>query len=80
MNLTSFRLDVTSSDDQYLYVEVDNFTIVIKRETEGVVVDVYPFHDLVEPIASTYALHSESLNDDDDSAGSVATAEPSASV
>lgn len=48
---------------QYLHVHVDNIaTIVIKREDEGIVIDVYPFNDLsAEPVTSTWAHHHDLL-------------------
>jgi hypothetical protein len=47
--------------DQYLDVHVDNIaTVVIKREDEGVVIDVYPFKDMkAEPVTSTWVHHHD---------------------
>ncbi len=47
--------------DHYLDVHVDNIaTVVIKREVEGVVIDVYPFKDTNdEPVTSTWAHHHD---------------------
>jgi len=66
MNLNGFHIDIDSSDEEYLSIDVDGFTVVIKREAEGIVVDVYPFHDTDEPVASTYAFHSDAGMPDDE--------------
>lgn len=46
---------------QYRDVHVDDIaTVVIKREDEGVVIDVYPFKDMnAEPVTSTWAHHHD---------------------
>jgi hypothetical protein len=59
MILNGFHIDADASDEEYLFVDVGGFTVVIKREAEGIVVDLYPLHVADEPIASTWALHSE---------------------
>ena len=59
MKLNGFFIDTDASDEEYLFIDVDGFTAVIKRETEGIVVDLYPLHVVDEPVASTYAFHSE---------------------
>lgn len=51
----TFDIDVNSSDEQYLYVDVaGRGTVVIKAEDEGIVIDIYPFHVVDEPVASTW--------------------------
>jgi hypothetical protein len=65
MTLNGFFIDTDASDEEYLYIDVDGFTVAIKRETEGIVVDLYPLHVVDEPIASTYAFHSEFSAEDD---------------
>ncbi len=65
MQLNGFFIDIESSDDEYLFVDVDGFTVCIKRETEGIVVDLYPLHVVDESVASTYAFHHEVAADDD---------------
>jgi hypothetical protein len=56
-----FYIDLASSDQEYLYVDVDGFTVAMKREVEGIVVDIFPLHVVDEAIASTYAFHQEKL-------------------
>ncbi|HEY7330701.1 MAG TPA: hypothetical protein VH592_23880 [Gemmataceae bacterium] len=65
MNLNGFFIDTDASNERYLFMDVDGFGVSIKREDEGIVVDVYPLHFDGEPIASTYALHSEVTREDD---------------
>ncbi len=51
-----FKIDENASDGQYLYIDVkDRGTVVIKREDEGIVVDVFPFQVVDEPVATTWA-------------------------
>jgi hypothetical protein len=59
MILNGFFIDTDSSDEDYLFIDVDGFTVAIKREAEGIVVDIYPLSVADEPIASTYAFHHE---------------------
>lgn len=54
-----FHIDLATSDDAYLFVDVDGFTVAIKREDEGIVVDIFPLNVADEAIASTYAFHNE---------------------
>jgi hypothetical protein len=65
MNLNGFFIDTTASDEEYLFIDVDGLTVAIKRETEGIVVDLYPLHVVDEPVASAYAFHSEATREDD---------------
>ena len=57
MNYTkTFKIDATNSDDEYLYVDVKGLgTVIIKSESEGIVVDIYPLHVVDEAVASTWA-------------------------
>jgi hypothetical protein len=64
MNVNGFFIDTESSNDEYLFIDVDGFTVAIKRETEGIVVDLYPLQVVDEPIASTYAFHTEVAKED----------------
>lgn len=51
----TFVIDHAASDHEYLIVEVDALmTVTIKREAEGVIVDLRPL-DGEAPIASAYA-------------------------
>lgn len=61
---TPFRTERNGS--QYLHVHVDDIaTVIIKREDEGVVIDVYPFKALnVEPVTSTWAHHHDLCQED----------------
>lgn len=61
-----FCVDDTNSDDQYLFVDVEGRgTVVIKREDEGLVVDVLPFQVVDTPVASLWA-HMNDLFPSDD--------------
>jgi hypothetical protein len=59
MHFNGFYIDLETSDEDYLFIDVDGFTVIVKRECEGIVVDIYPLHVADDPIASTYAFHSE---------------------
>jgi len=49
-----FKIDWENSDEEYLYVDVmDRGTVVIKREAEGIIVDVFPFRVTDAPVATT---------------------------
>lgn len=51
---------------EYLYVRVNGLIDVqIKREYEGVVVDLYPLHVVDEPIGTTYGMWGDDPNYDD---------------
>lgn len=55
-----FVIDEANSEGDYLYVDVQGKgTVVIKREDEGIVVDIYPFNVTDEPVASTWAHDSD---------------------
>ncbi|HMW10681.1 MAG TPA: hypothetical protein PJ987_09570 [Bacteroidia bacterium] len=48
---------------EYLHIRVNSMIDVqIKREHEGVVVDLYPLHAVDEPIASTYGMWGDDPN------------------
>ncbi|MCZ2340457.1 MAG: hypothetical protein LC104_01515 [Bacteroidales bacterium] len=59
LNLNGFHINLQASDEEYLTIDVDCFTVILKREAEGIVVDVYPLHAVDEPVATTYAFHSD---------------------
>lgn len=51
-----FTVDEANSDDEYLWVDVFGMgTVMIKAEDEGIVVDIFPFHIVDNPVASTWA-------------------------
>jgi len=62
-----FKIDKTNSDEQYLYVDIEGRgTVVIKREDEGIVVDIYPLHKFDdEPVVSTWATTNELLDENE---------------
>lgn len=61
---TTFQIDRAASDETYLSVNVAGVaTVTIKRETEGIVVDIFP-KGCREPAASTYAFDSDLVPDD----------------
>ena len=58
--MKTFFVDEFNSDDEYLYVDVAGVgTVIIKKDIEGIAVDIYPLHVADEPVASTWALYSE---------------------
>ena len=63
MPRTSNPFRTQRNGKQYLHVHVSNVaTIVIKREDEGVVIDVQPFNDLsADPVTSAWAHHHDLL-------------------
>lgn len=62
----SFHIDEDNSDNEYLYVDVaGKGTVVIKREDEGIVVDIYPFHVVDEPVATMW-VHDNDLAKEED--------------
>jgi hypothetical protein len=54
-----FQVDLASSDQDNLFVNVRGFAVAIITTDEGIVIDVYPRSDADEPIASTYAFDSD---------------------
>ena len=57
----NFYIDKDNSDDEYLYVDVQGKgTVVIKKEDEGIVVDIFPFHVVDEPVATMW-VHDNDL-------------------
>tara|TARA_R100000458_G_scaffold59014_2_gene68421 strand:- start:910 stop:1104 length:195 start_codon:yes stop_codon:yes gene_type:complete len=59
----TFKIDKTNSDEKYLFIDIPNAdkTVVIKRDDEGIVVDVFPMSRVVdEPITSTWCLDTDS--------------------
>ncbi len=56
----TFQVDHEASDDTYLIVDVAGIaTVSIKRESEGIVADIYPLHASDEPVASIYAFDND---------------------
>ena len=63
----NFRIDKDNSDDEYLYVDVaGKGTVVIKREDEGIVVDIYPFHVVDEPVATMWVNDNDLAKEEDE--------------
>lgn len=61
-----FVVDEANSDEQYCYIDLPGVgTVSIKRENEGVVVDIFSLHVSDEPVASCYAFYSDLLEDSD---------------
>ena len=55
-----FTVRVEPESPQYLWVDVfGRGTVFIKAEDEGIVVDIFPFHVVDEPVASTWAHMSD---------------------
>lgn len=63
MHFHGFHIDLETSDSDYLFIDVDGFTVAIKRECEGIVVDIFPLNVADAPIASTYAFHCETIQE-----------------
>jgi len=58
--LPTFVVDKYNSDDEYCYVDITGIgTVVIKKDEEGIAVDIFPLHVVDEPVASCWALYSE---------------------
>lgn len=54
-----FIVDEAASDNEYFIVEVAGFaTVAIKREGEGIVVDIFPLYG-DDPVASAYAFDTD---------------------
>jgi hypothetical protein len=59
----TFHIDKTSSNDEYLYIDIPSrhATISIKAESEGVVVDIFPHGDSSSGPSATAAVLSSDL-------------------
>ena len=58
----TFKIDKINSDEEYLFIDIPNAdkTVGIKRDDEGIVLDVFPMSKVVdEPITSTWCLDTE---------------------
>lgn len=61
-----FRVDHDNSDEEYMYVDVSGRgTVIIKNESEGIVVDIYPLHVAEAPVASTWAHDSDLIQEEE---------------
>jgi hypothetical protein len=57
---STFQVDHEASDETYFSVQVAGIaTVTIKRESEGIVADIYPLHASGEPVASSYAFDDD---------------------
>lgn len=57
---STFQVDNKASGETCFSVQVAGIaTVSIKRETEGIVADIYPLHASNEPVASTYAFDDD---------------------
>lgn len=54
-----WHIDEYNSDDKYLYIDIPEGTLQIKRDDEGLVIDVYPLMVVDEPTFSTWILYTE---------------------
>jgi len=64
-----FTIDDKLSDAEYLYVRVEGSGVVcIKREGEGIVVDIFPqiLSEETESLASVYVFDHEMVETDED--------------
>lgn len=65
MAFGKFKIDRTNSDDKFLYIDIaGKGTVVIKDYLEGIVVEIYPFHVVDEPVASAWANMSDLTTED----------------
>lgn len=54
--------DIEHTDEDRVYIRVnDIFDVKIVKTDEGIVIDVFPFGSIGEPIATTYAFDSEAI-------------------
>ena len=61
----TFYIDEDSSDEESLFVDVwGKGTVYIKAEDDGIVVDIFPFHVVDAPVASTWAHMNELMHPD----------------
>lgn len=57
---STFQVDHEASDENCFSVQVAGIaTVTIKRESQGIVTDIYPLHASGEPVASTYAFDND---------------------
>lgn len=62
----SFYVDVDNSDDEYLYVDViGRGTVVIKKEDEGIAVDIFGIDSRVEDIKARGQVATTWVHDND---------------
>lgn len=63
----TFTID--SVDARYLHIDIEALaTLIIKRDDEGIILDLYPFHRLEsEPVATTWAHEHDILDDAEES-------------
>lgn len=62
----TFKIDKDNSDEEYLYVDVfGKGTVVIKREDEGIVVDIFPFHVVDEPVGTMWVHDNDLIQGDE---------------
>jgi len=71
MTSNVFYIDEVNSDEEYLYVDIiGKGTVVIKNESEGIVVDIFgidsevgDMRDARDPVASTWAHNNELMEE-----------------
>ena len=72
MTNKTFYIDKDNSDDEYLYVDViGKGTVVIKKEDEGIVVDIFGIDSKVgemsearDPVATTWVHDSDLMEEE----------------
>ena len=66
MTINDFYIDEDNSMNEDLFVDIaGKGTVVIKSNSDGVSVDIYPFHVVDEPIFTGYVLNSD-FNEEED--------------
>ena len=59
-----FYIDEAASDDEYLYVDVDGLgSVAIKRQPDGIVVDIFALDVRDSAIATCWATTTELIGD-----------------
>ena len=60
MSIPAFHFDEANSDEEYAFIDVPGAaTVVIKREDDGLSVEVFPAQVSDSPVAKTWAAWTE---------------------
>jgi hypothetical protein len=55
-----YNIDENNSDEEYLYIDMTGIgTIQIKKDDEGIIVNIFPLNVAEESVASCYAFYNE---------------------
>ena len=66
-NIKTHDIDLNASDEGTMFIDIPShsMTVIIKREHEGIVVDVYPLKIKDEPIATLCAFIEDAVDEED---------------